>query len=160
MTVPRSLAALAALFTAACSATPPKLQQGLWEFRGSVSENQGTKHTDFFFKLCRDHKYDAAQAAEIENRNGCITTVAKTAALQFTSSSKCRILGTTIASQGVTTYSKGNRVHSQTQATYSPALNGKIDESIVQDQYFLGACPASMRVGDLIGADGLIRHQT
>jgi len=49
-------------------------------------------------------------------------------------------------------------VHSETQASFSPPLDGKTEEALVEDQQYVGKCPAAMRPGDLLPPDGIVRH--
>ena len=42
--------------------------------------------------------------------------------------------------------------------TYSPAYKGKTDETVIQDQNYVGACPAGMQPGDRITVEGKLQR--
>jgi hypothetical protein len=149
---------LAAALLAACSSAPPKLKPGLWQIQGqSVEKPLGTK-TEFSYQLCRDRAYDAAQNAQLKNVKGCNTVLKNLGGGKFTSASNCKVGVTLIGSNGVTVFKNDAATHSETHATYAPPLKGKAEETMTEDQQYLGACPFGMRPGDTLGADGIVRH--
>lgn len=149
---------LALTLLTGCSTAPPKLKQGLWEIRGqSVEKPLGTK-TEFSYQLCRDHAYDEAQNTQLKSVKGCNTVLKNAGGGKFTSASNCRVGVTLIGSNGVTVFKKNAATHSETHATYAPPLNGKAEETMTEDQQYLGACPPGMRPGDTLGTDGIVRH--
>jgi hypothetical protein len=142
----------------ACSTAPPKLKQGLWEIHGqSLEKPSGTK-AEFTYQLCRDHAFDTAQEAQLKSVTGCKTQLAKQGEGKLTSASNCKVGGTLIGSNGVTVFKSATELHSDTHATYAPPLLGKAEETMTEDQRYLGACPAGMRPGDTLGQDGIVRH--
>jgi hypothetical protein len=153
------LAAVAALLLlAACSSDPPKLREGLWEIRAQTLEKPGDKKTEVAYKLCRDHAYDQTAVKVLKQVKGCTTVLKTLGENKFASASNCTVNGITIISNGVTTFRSPEATHSETQAKYVPAFNGKTDETMTQDQQYLGACPPTMKVGDTLSAEGFIRH--
>jgi hypothetical protein len=149
---------LALALLAGCGSAPPKLKGGLWEIRGqSVEKPLGTK-TEFSYQLCRDHAYDTAQEAQLKSVKGCNTVLKNLGNGTFTSASNCKVGVTVIGSQGITVFKNDVATHSETHATYSPPLKGKAEETMTEDQQYLGACPLGMRPGDTRGADGIVRH--
>jgi hypothetical protein len=141
------------------SAGPPKLKEGLWEIRGQSVESPGDKHADYTYKLCRDHGFDKATNAALKDVKGCSTVVKDQGGGSVASSSTCAVNGITIVSTGLTLYKSDSVTHSETHATYTPAFNGKTEETMTQDQQYVGKCPAGMKPGDRIAPDGiLIRH--
>ena len=137
---------------------PPKIKEGLWEIRGQSIENPGERRTEFTYKLCRNHAYDEAATALLKNVKGCTTVLKDLKGGKFSSASTCTIAGTTIVSNGLTIYISASATHSETHATYTPAFNGKTDETMTEDQQYIGACPAAMKPGETIDPDGIIRH--
>ncbi|MDT5130848.1 MAG: hypothetical protein QOE41_159, partial [Mycobacterium sp.] len=75
LAVRASAAIFLPIAVAACAGNPPQLQEGLWEIRAQRIENPGEKHTEFAYKLCRDHAYDKATNARIKDVKGCATLV-------------------------------------------------------------------------------------
>lgn len=137
---------------------PPKIKEGLWYIHGESIEKPGDKKTEFTYKLCRDHAFDKAANALLKNVKGCRTLFKDQGDGKYEAASTCNVAGTSIISNGITAYKGRESTHSETRAKYTPPLNGKTDETMTEDQQYIGACPAGMKVGDTMGADGIIRH--
>ena len=142
------------------AASPPKLLEGLWEVRVQSTENPGSKKTEYSFKLCRDHAYDKYTDNLVKNNKNCTTKLEKVAGDRFSAASRCTVLGIVIDSKGLSTYQNNTAIHSESAATYTPPLYGKTDETMIQDQQYVGACPAGMKPGDRILADGRLVHRS
>jgi hypothetical protein len=152
---------LLALATAdARAARPPQLLQGLWEIRVQSTENPGGKKTEYAFRLCRDHAYDKETDDLVKNNKNCTTKLQSLGGDKFSAASRCTLSGIVIDSQGLSVYQNGGgSIHSETAATYTPPLYGKTDETMVEDQHYLGSCPAGMKPGDRLMADGSVVHR-
>jgi hypothetical protein len=48
--------------------------------------------------------------------------------------------------------------HSEGHTTYDPPVRGMSESTMIMDQKYVGACPAGVEPGDMIGADGKIEH--
>jgi hypothetical protein len=142
----------------ALAGDPPKLKEGLWEVRGQTVENPGAKRTVFAYQLCRDHAYDDAANNELKDVAGCSTVIYDLGCGRLASTSSCQVSGVTIDSNGLTVYKGDTVTHAESHATFTPPLEGKSDESITQDQKFIGKCPAGVKPGDRIAPDGRIWH--
>jgi len=141
------------------AAAPPKLQAGLWESRVQSTENPGAKKTEYSFKLCRDHAYDRQTDDLVKKNKNCTTKIERLADDRFSAASRCTVPGMVIDSKGLSIYRNNTAIHSESAATYTPPLYGKTDETIIQDQHYVGACPAGMKPGDRILPDGrLVRR--
>ncbi len=141
------------------AASPPKLLEGLWEVRVQSTESPGDKKTEYSFKLCRDHAYDKHTDELVKNNKNCTTKLEKLAGDRYSAASRCTVSGIVIDSKGLSTYQSNTAIHSESAATYRPPLYGKTDETMIQDQRYVGACPAGMKPGDRILADGrLVRR--
>ena len=155
------MAGLLALLCAASAhaGSPPKLKEGLWEIHGESTVQPGDKKKELTYRLCRDHAYDKAANAILMQIKGCTTEMKDAGNGRFNSASKCNVNGTTIISGGFTLFTSDISMHSETQSRFMPAFEGKTDEFVIQDQRYVGACPATMKAGDTISAEGFIRHQ-
>ena len=157
----RYLGVLFALAMAdARAAAPPQLQQGLWEIRVQSTENPGGKKTEYAFRLCRDHAFDKETDDLVKNNKNCTTQLQSLGGDKFSAASRCTVSGIVIVSRGLSVYQNGASVHSETAATYTPPLYGKTDETMIEDQRYLGTCPAGMKPGDRMMADGSVVHRT
>jgi len=157
----RRICAVAAVLLpilAARAANLPEVQEGLWEIHSQGIENPGNKKTDFTHKLCRDHAYDRAALSMVKNMKGCTSTIEILGGGKFSADSHCTIAGTAVVSKGIATYQSATSTHSETHTTYAPAFAGKTDEVLIQDQKYVGSCPAGMKPGDQMGADGTVQH--
>jgi ribosomal protein S11 len=137
---------------------PPKLKEGLWEIHGQTVENPGNKRTDFTYRLCRDHAYDDAANKKLREVEGCSTVLKDLGGGRIASTSSCQVAGVTIDSTGLMVYKDDASTHAESRATFTPAFQGKSDETITQDQKFIGKCPGDVKPGDRIAADGRIWH--
>lgn len=152
-----AVAAFALLFTAAAAQDIPTMKEGLWKLH-MVTSSPGGKPEDTTYSLCRDHAYDQ-KAHELMKRTGCTTSEASGAGKR-TFSTVCKVGDMTITSKGTLTSSGDTSFHSETTTTYSPAMDGKSQATTVQDQTYIGACPADMNPGDIMAANGQIRHRS
>jgi hypothetical protein len=146
------------LLTIARAAEPPPLQEGLWEVRGRSSESPSGKTTEFSYRLCRNHAFDSAIDAQVKNAKECTTSFDELGAGRFASASSCTVAGRIIVSKGTYTYESATSTRSESHATYTPAFDGKTEETLVQEQRYLGSCPAGMKPGDRIMSDGSFRR--
>jgi hypothetical protein len=151
---------LALPITRAGAAHPPQLREGLWEIRVQSSENSGGKKSDFVYKLCRDHAYDKQIDALAKKNKNCTTNIESLGNDRYSAASRCTADGIVIVSKGLSIYLNDTSVHTETTATYTPAFYGKTDETMIQDQRYVGSCPVGVKPGDRIMADGRIVHQT
>ncbi|HVR24953.1 MAG TPA: hypothetical protein VMU26_16705 [Candidatus Polarisedimenticolia bacterium] len=55
-------------------------------------------------------------------------------------------------------YTGDTSAHSETLATYTPALGGVSETTMIMDQKYVGSCPAGAQSGDLTNADGNIER--
>jgi hypothetical protein len=153
----RALIALLAL-SQARAADPPLLQEGLWEVHGRSVENPGGKSSSFSYRLCRNHAYDAAMDAQVKSVKECSTSFDDLGGGRFASASSCNLGGRVIVSKGTYTYESPTSTRTESHAVYTPAFNGKTEETLVQEQHYLGDCPAGMNPGDRIMADGTVQR--
>ena len=146
------------LLSAARAADPPQLQEGLWEIRGQSIENPGNKTTDFTYRLCRNHAYDKAMDDVVKHAKDCATKFDSLGGGHYASASRCTVAGIVIVSKGTYTYESATSTRLESTATYQPAFNGKTDETLTQDQKFVGSCPAGMNPGDRIMPGGILQR--
>ncbi len=153
-----TVSAATLLLTIASAADPPPLQEGLWEIRGQSIDNPGGKKSEFTYRLCRNHAYDKAMDAMVKNVKDCTTSFDSLGDGRYSSESRCTIDGTVILSKGTYTYLSATSTRSESHATYTPAHRGKTDETVIQDQNYVGACPAGMKPGDRITVGGTLQR--
>lgn len=135
----------------------PPMKEGLWKLHQSTNI-PGMPSMEMNYSVCRDHAYDARVKQMAKSQPGCTMSADSVSGSQRSFTSSCKVGATTIVSKGVMTWSGENHVHSETHATYAPAFSGMTQETMIQDQTYVGACPAGMSPGDRMGADGQIMH--
>jgi hypothetical protein len=150
--------ALALGLATARAADPPELREGLWEIKGQSVENPGNNQIQFTYRLCRNHAFDKAMNKMVKDVKGCTTEFKSLGGGRFASASRCSMQGTVIVSKGTYTYESATATRSESSATYDPPLRGKTDESVVEDQSYVGECPAGVNPGDRIMADGRVQR--
>jgi hypothetical protein len=141
-------AAVAMTIGAAHAVDHLQMKEGLWRIRAQTIGNPGNKKSEGTVTLCRDHAFDSNAEARAREIKGCNPMTENFANGKYSSEMNCKVGNITIASKEVATFSADTSVHSETHVTYTPALAGTTDETMIQDQTYLGACPAGMRPGD------------
>lgn len=142
----------------ASAADPPDVKEGLWSVRRQVTENPGDKKTDTSSTICRSHAYDKHVLALARGMKGCTVQVEKVQGSRHTLEVHCVIGATTIDTKGATTFQGDTAAHSESRSSYSPAMAGISEMTLVTDQKYLGACPAGVQPGDMTAADGKVSH--
>ena len=143
---------------AACALDHPPVKEGLWSIHRVTTTNPGNKKTDTTFTLCRNHAYDQHVEGLAKNVPGCPPPKETLADGKFTTEMACKVGATTIVSKGSGWVHGDTSSHSETHATYTPEFAGMSDMTMVQDETYIGSCPADMQPGDQKSADGHILH--
>jgi hypothetical protein len=142
----------------ALAVEPPPVKEGLWSVRTQMTNQPSNAKTDFTFKLCRNHAYDQYALGLAKNNKGCKLGFEDLSGGTYTLDSECNMGGSVLKSKTTITFQGDTASHSETQGTYTPALHGMTGSTVIQDQRYLGACPAGAQPGDRINADGSIMH--
>lgn len=71
---------------------------------------------------------------------------------------RCVIGETVILSKGTVTFQGDTSAHSVSHATYTPAMGGLSETTMIMDQKYVGSCPAGIRPGDRVQQDGTVVH--
>jgi hypothetical protein len=147
MTTGQICVPLVLLLTAsiAAAAEPPPLHEGLWEIRTQTTANPGNRKDEGTYQLCRDHAFDKAADALARNTKGFTVSFQSEGGGKYSMASRGTMGGTVITTKGTALYQGGTSVHSESHTTYSPALDGRTDETTIQDQKYLDRCPDGMK---------------
>ena len=136
----------------------PDVKEGLWSIKRHTIDNPGNKTSDSSSTLCRNHAYDQHVIAESKKVKGCTTLSESFQGNKYSLEMSCVAAGTTILSKGVTTFDGDTAAHSESHASYTPAMAGISETTMIIDQKYLGACPAGIQPGDMTTADGKVLH--
>jgi len=152
--------AVSLLSFALYAADPPAMKEGLWSIHTATIDNPGNKKSEGTRSICRNHEYDVRirQQAEQKQKQTCKSFKESSSGNGMTGESECTVQGSVITSKTVTTFNGDSSIHAETHVTYSPALYGIAEETLIQDQKYTGACPAGMEPGDFMDAAGKITH--
>ncbi len=137
---------------------PPELKEGLWSVRSHTVDNPGNIVSEGTYAICRDHAYDAHVRTIAKGMKGCTMNSEDFQAGKYKSEMRCAVGGMVILSKGTTTFQGDTSTHSETRSTYTPAMGGITETSLVMDQKYTGICPAGSRPGDRIGTDGKVAN--
>jgi hypothetical protein len=141
------------------AADEPSMKEGLWSIHDVDTTNPGNKVSSSSRSVCRSHAWDQEVQAESKKvMKSCTVLSDTTAGNKHVLEAKCQIGTSTITTKAIITYQNENSVHSETHATYSPALGGVSDTTMIQEQKYQGSCPAGTSPGDMILSDGTVRH--
>lgn len=155
--------ALAAAVTIATLSLPasaqlpnmPPVKEGLWRIH-NVDSYSDAPAQDTTYSLCRNHAYDDSVRDQMKMlQSKCPTSSDTTVGNKRSISMTCDVSGYRTATRSVITMNN-NFFHTETQSTMtSPSHTSNI--KTVQDQTYMGACPAGMSPGDRKMADGSIQ---
>lgn len=151
-------AAAALLLPVANAADAPDLKEGLWSIHTQSVDSPGNKKTEGTYSLCRNHAYDLAARAKAKNVKGCTTVSESFQGGKYSSEMHCVTAGTTIESKGTSTFQGDTSTHTESHATFSPAMAGVSETTMIMDQKYVGSCPAGAVAGDRIDASGKVMH--
>lgn len=141
------------------AADAPSMKEGLWSIHTVDTTNPGNKVTESNSTICRSHAYDEHVQAESKTvRKNCTTVSDSTQGNKHLTELKCQIAGTTIDTRGTVTILDESNVRSETHATYTPAMGGVTDTTMIQEQKYQGSCPAGQAPGDLTTSSGAVNH--
>jgi Protein of unknown function (DUF3617) len=150
---------IAAFFCLSAAATnPPEVKEGLWTVHTQSIDNPGNKKTEGTYTLCRDHAFDQAVQAKAKGMKGCTTLNESFQGNKYSVKMSCVVAGSTIVSEGTTTFQGDTATHAETHATYTPAFYGMSDTTMIMDQKYVGSCPAGVKPGDRTNEDGKVMH--
>lgn len=152
------VAAILSLIGFASAIDMPPMREGFWSIRTQTIDNPGNVKADFTQKICRNHAYDDSARAKAKNRTGCKVLNENLSGQTYTIEMECNIAGSVIHSKNVTTGTGHDASHSEMHTTYSPALNGVSESTMIMDQMYEGSCPSGIEPGDIIRPDGTILH--
>ena len=148
---------LAALLPHLASATDlPRRVSGLWETTVSVSKG-GPPHT---IKECVDGATDAdmmKMATDSSQSMGatCSKNEFKKTGTGFESESECSMGGTKIHSKGSFRGDFSTTYQGEVTTTMTPAFFGEPTSTTTFTAQYLGSCPADMKPGDVVLANGM-----
>ena len=135
----------------------PEVKEGLWSIQRHTIDNPGNKTSDSKSTICRNHAYDQYALSLAKNMKGCTTSQSFQGG-KYSSKGHCTIGATVVDSQGTVTYQGDTSAHSETHATYNPAMGGISETTMIVDQKYVGYCPAGAQPGDMTTADGRVTH--
>ena len=135
----------------------PPMKEGLWKIH-NITADKGKPPDDTTLTLCRDHVYDnGARAAAKKMLDKC-TSISDTKLLgKRTITMSCTIGGSKIVTKSTLVAASDTHYRSESTTTYDPPFYGQTQTSMVQEQTYMGACPAGMSPGDRMTADGKIQ---
>jgi hypothetical protein len=159
MKLPVSLpAALFLSIGIATAVDPPPFKEGLWSVHTLSIDNPGARSRENTATICRNHAYDQHVRSVAKTKAGCSTVGEGFQGGQYVIQTHCFVHGTEVQSRGATTFHGDSWAHSESRATFTPALNGITETTMTQDQRYLGNCPAGAQPGDMTNSGGAVTH--
>jgi hypothetical protein len=137
---------------------PPDVKEGLWSVHTEITNNPGGKKVESTYTLCRTHAFDQLVRDREKAMKGCSTVGENLQDRTYSSEVRCATRSTTIESKGSTIFEGDSSSHGDTRVTYTPALGGVSESTIITDQKFVGSCPDGTQPGDRINPDGTVIH--
>ncbi len=148
-----SAALTATMFAANAAAIDfPTMKSGLWEQKLSRDGGQQPMVT----KICIDA---AVQKEMLDMGMGTMKSMCPKNDIRRNGSkifgeAECKLGESTMKSKSVTAFVGDTAYKTEVKATYSPAFMGKTASTTVIEAKWTGACPAGVKVGDMILPNG------
>ncbi len=137
----------------------PDVKEGLWTVHSQTIANPGNKKSEgATYTLCRDHAYDKAARDLAKGVKGCKLVGETFKDGKYSTRLHCMAGATVIDTESTVTFESDTSTHSETHATYTPAMNGVSETTLIQDQEYTGSCPAGTQPGDRTDEDGRVTH--
>ena len=140
--------------TGARADNPPKRKPGLWEV--TLHMASGTMAPQVM-KLCIDEATDAALFKYGMNavQGVCSRNDLRGSGSVFTMDTECKMGDMKLTSHAVMTFTGDTAYRTDVQSHFDPPMMGRSDSSMTQEAKWIGACPADMQPGDMIGPNGV-----
>jgi Protein of unknown function (DUF3617) len=138
------------------AADPPQVKEGLWSSHMQTIDQPGNKRIEGTTTICRSHAYDQYVKDLASKVQGCRTLSQNLQGHTFTSAMECVTGDRVIDTKETAIFQGDEAVHSETHATYTPAMYGVSETTMIVDQKYLGSCPAGSQPGDMKNADGTL----
>jgi hypothetical protein len=137
----------------------PDVKEGLWSVHSQTTANPGNKKSEGAnYTLCRDHAYDKAARDIAKSVKGCTLLSETFKDGKYSTKLHCTVGATVVDTESTVKFESDTSTHSETHATYAPAMNGVSETTLVQDQEYTGSCPAGSQPGDRTDEDGRVTH--
>jgi len=148
------IAALSALtgIAGADEFKPPPMKDGLWETH-STQIQQGKTVFDMSAKMCQSKELTKSMQSsgeELRKKNACTSAVTQPSPNKYVEESRCA-KGPSAGSVTKITYTYQGDTASHTEMHTN---DGKSETVMIIDAKYLGSCPAGMKPGDAVMADG------
>jgi len=154
MNLARLTAAVLLFLGAVFALDAPPMKEGYWSIHQVTTTSPGNKKTESARSICRSHEYDQYVRENAKKQSPCKTVTESNSGGAWISETECDMAGTVVKSKSVTTKSGENAAHTEVHATYTPAMHGMAEMTMVMDQKYMGACPAGVVPGDMVQPDG------
>jgi len=141
---------------AVSAAGQPLLKEGLWSIHTMTIDQPGGKKAEGSRSLCRSHAYDE-HVRSVAKAPNCKTISKNTSGGTIKTEEECTVGNSVLRVNGTAMISE-TAAHSENHTTYTPAINGISETTMIMDQKYMGACPAGTGPGDSISADGRVTH--
>lgn len=131
---------------------PPPMKDGLWETHSKQAQ-QGKTVFDTSIKMCQSKELTKSMLSdgdEMRKKNECTSTITRASPNTYTAESRCA-KGPNAGSltRVIYTYQGDTASHTEVHTNV-----GKSETVTLVDAKYLGSCPAGMKPGDAVMADG------
>lgn len=132
----------------------PQAKEGLWSSHTQTVDQPGNKKSEATKTICRNHAYDQYVKDLAAKIPGCTKVSENYNGRTLTTEMRCVVGGSVIDGKGTSVFQGDTVVHSETHSTYTPAMYGVSETTMIMDQKYVGSCPAGSQPGDMRGEDG------
>ena len=126
-------------FASAQAANPPEVKEGFWSSHMQTIDQPGNKRIEG--TICRSHACDQYVKDLASKVQGCRTLSQNLQGHTFTSAMKCVAGDRVIDTKETAIFQGDEAVHSETHATYTPAMYGVSETTMIVDQKYSAVVP-------------------
>jgi hypothetical protein len=131
---------------------PPPVKDGLWETH-STQTQQGKTVSDTSMKICQSKELTKSMQSigeDMRKKNKCTSTVSQPAANTYVEESRCAEgPNADTVTRMIYTFQGDTASHMEMHMNV-----GKTETVMTMDSQYVGTCPAGMKPGDVVLADG------
>ena len=146
-------AAIAAvgLFTAVAYAQEmPKMKPGLWETATSTGGQKGAPAHTSKGSMCVTEAVQKEMMSFSQSMGAqCTKNTTRRDGNKYIGEAECNFGGSVMKTQSVSTFSGDTSYRVESRATFTPPMSGMSESNSTQEAKYVGACPASMKPGDM-----------
>lgn len=127
----------------------PTLKAGMWEMKTHMNQAEVQAVPPSIMCLDASVQKEMMEMSQGMQKSMCSSNDMRREGSKIIGTAKCKISGSNMMSQSITTFDGDAAYHTDVRATYDPPLSGMKESTSTIDAKYLGPCKAGMKPGDM-----------